>query len=59
MMYDAEGRVASVLELDVAGGLVQTIHALVNPDKLSHLGQVSPLARLPKSRPTGHPGPEG
>jgi RNA polymerase sigma-70 factor (ECF subfamily) len=48
VMYDAEGRVASVLELDVAGGVVQTIHAVVNPDKLSHLGPVSNLARLPK-----------
>ena len=41
MLYDAEGRVVSVLELDVAGGVVQAMHAVVNPDKLGHLGPVS------------------
>jgi RNA polymerase sigma factor (sigma-70 family) len=46
--YDAEGRVVSVFALDVAGGLVQAIRAVVNPDKLGHLGPVSDLARLPE-----------
>jgi RNA polymerase sigma factor (sigma-70 family) len=45
--YDAAGRVVSVFALDVAGGLVQAIRAVVNPDKLGHLGPVSDLARLP------------
>jgi RNA polymerase sigma factor (sigma-70 family) len=48
VMYDAEGRVVSVVELDVADGVVQSIHAVVNPDKLGHLGPVSDLARLPE-----------
>jgi len=46
--HDAEGRVVSVFALDVAGGLVQAIRAVVNPDKLGHLGPVSDLARLPE-----------
>lgn len=48
VMYDADGRVLSVLELDVAGGVVQTIRGVVNPDKLGHLGPVSDVARLPE-----------
>jgi RNA polymerase sigma-70 factor (ECF subfamily) len=50
VLYDAEGRVVSVLELDVAGGVVQAMHAVVNPDKLGHLGPVSDVARRPERR---------
>jgi RNA polymerase sigma factor (sigma-70 family) len=46
--YDAEGRVVSVIELDVADGVVQTIHSVVNPDKLGHLGPVSDVALRPE-----------
>jgi RNA polymerase sigma-70 factor (ECF subfamily) len=48
VMYDAEGRVFCVMELDVADGVVQAIRAVVNPDKLGHLGPVSDVARLPE-----------
>jgi RNA polymerase sigma-70 factor (ECF subfamily) len=48
--YDAAGRVFAVFELDLAGGVVQAIRAVVNPDKLAHLGPVSDVARLPGSR---------
>jgi len=47
--YDDQGRVVSVFALDVGGGLVQAVRAVVNPDKLGHLGPVSDLARLPGS----------
>ena len=52
VLYDAEGRVVSVMELDTVpngdgDGVIQTIHAVVNPDKLGHLGPVSDVARLP------------
>jgi RNA polymerase sigma-70 factor (ECF subfamily) len=43
--YDAAGRVISVQELDIADGVVQAIHFVVNPDKLGHLGPVSDVAR--------------
>ena len=48
VMYDAAGRVVGVVELDVADGVVQTIRAVVNPDKLRHIGPVSDAARLPE-----------
>jgi RNA polymerase sigma-70 factor (ECF subfamily) len=47
VMYDREGRVVGVIELDVADGVVQTIRCVVNPDKLGHIGPVSDVARLP------------
>jgi hypothetical protein len=50
VMYDAEGRVFSVIELDVADGVVQAIQGVVNPDKLGHIGPVSDLARLPEEK---------
>jgi RNA polymerase sigma-70 factor (TIGR02957 family) len=43
VVYDVEGRVASVFALDIADGLVQAIRSVVNPDKLQHLGPTSDL----------------
>jgi RNA polymerase sigma factor (sigma-70 family) len=48
--YDAAGRVFTVFELEVAGGVVQAIRAVVNPDKLRHIGPVSDVARLPEQK---------
>jgi RNA polymerase sigma-70 factor (TIGR02957 family) len=48
VLYDAAGRVAGVVELDIADGVVQTIRGVVNPDKLRHLGPVSDVARRPE-----------
>jgi ketosteroid isomerase-like protein len=45
--YDAEGRVVNVFALEIAGGTVQAIRSVVNPDKLGHLGPVSDVARIP------------
>jgi RNA polymerase sigma-70 factor (TIGR02957 family) len=50
VVYDAEGRVVTVVELDVADGVVQAVHAVVNPDKLRHLGPVSDLPRRPEKK---------
>ncbi|HEX6683611.1 MAG TPA: RNA polymerase sigma factor SigJ [Candidatus Limnocylindrales bacterium] len=47
VMYDAEGRVLGVVGLDIAGGVVQAILSVANPDKLGHLGPVSDAALLP------------
>jgi RNA polymerase sigma-70 factor (TIGR02957 family) len=46
VLYDADDRVISVIELDIADGIVQAIHAVINPDKLGHLGPVSDVALL-------------
>ncbi len=44
--HDGRGQVVSVLSLEVLGGVVQTVRAIVNPDKLQHLGAVSDLLRI-------------
>jgi RNA polymerase sigma factor (sigma-70 family) len=65
VLYDADGRVVSVIELETGpnghgSDVVQAMHAVVNPDKLAHLGPVSDVARLPESRPLpGGPAADG
>ena len=44
---DRDGRLVTVAGLDIAGGRVQRVHSIVNPDKLGHLGEVSDLALRP------------
>jgi RNA polymerase sigma-70 factor (TIGR02957 family) len=46
MTFDAEGRLISVMALDVADGQIQGIRSIVNPDKLQHLGPVADAAAL-------------
>ena len=46
MFLDAEGRVGSVMSVDVADGLVQAIRGVTNPDKLAHLGPVADVRRV-------------
>jgi RNA polymerase sigma factor (sigma-70 family) len=46
LLFDREGRVAGVMILDVADGQVQGVSAIVNPDKLGHLGPVADLRAL-------------
>ena len=43
---DAGRRLISVLALEIAGGRVQAISSVVNPDKLRHLGPVADLTEL-------------
>jgi len=38
MAFDAAGQLWGVLVLDIADGHIQAVRALVNPDKLRHLG---------------------
>ncbi len=45
-MLDGDGRVISVLALEIAGGQIQGISSIVNPDKLAHLGRVADLRVL-------------
>jgi RNA polymerase sigma-70 factor, ECF subfamily len=37
VLLDPDGRLVVVLSLDIADGLVQTVRAVSNPDKLRHL----------------------
>jgi RNA polymerase sigma-70 factor (ECF subfamily) len=43
---DTQGKVVSVLSLEVLDGVVQSVRGVVNPDKLQHLGVVSDLLRI-------------
>lgn len=43
---DAEGKVVSVLSVEVRDGVIQTLRSVVNPDKLRHLGPVSNFLRV-------------
>jgi RNA polymerase sigma-70 factor, ECF subfamily len=46
LAFDPEGRVLSVLVLEIAGDRVQTVRSVVNPDKLHHLGPVGDINAL-------------
>jgi RNA polymerase sigma-70 factor (ECF subfamily) len=43
---DSDGKVISVLALDIAGGQIQTIRSIVNPEKLGHLGPLGDVSAL-------------
>ena len=47
---DPDGRIISVLSLDVADGQIQGISSVVNPDKLRHIGEPGDLGSLIKRR---------
>jgi RNA polymerase sigma-70 factor (ECF subfamily) len=50
--FDADGRLVNVLALDIDGGVIQSVRAIINPDKLTHLGlPVSDLARIKPREP--------
>jgi RNA polymerase sigma-70 factor (ECF subfamily) len=50
MLIDAQDRPAGVMGLDIADGQIQTIHSIVNPDKLRHIHRVSDLGLLWEGR---------
>ena len=50
LFFDREGRLVSVLILDIAGGRIQAMSAIANPDKLRHLGPVADVAALLRRR---------
>jgi RNA polymerase sigma-70 factor (TIGR02957 family) len=44
---DAEGRLINVMAFEIAGGQVQAIRSVINPEKLGHLGfTLSPIAHV-------------
>jgi RNA polymerase sigma-70 factor (TIGR02957 family) len=50
LFFDREGRLLSVMTLDVAEGQIQGVSAIANPDKLRHLGPVGDLRALLRER---------
>jgi ketosteroid isomerase-like protein len=50
LFLDREGRLISVMILDVAEGQIQGVSAIINPDKLRHLGPLADLGALRRER---------
>jgi RNA polymerase sigma-70 factor (ECF subfamily) len=44
-----DGKLISVMTIDVADGLVQTVRSVINPDKLRHLGPVADVRALARA----------
>jgi RNA polymerase sigma-70 factor (TIGR02957 family) len=49
LILDPQQRLIGVWALDIAGGQITSISGIVNPDKLTHLGQVADLSSLLRS----------
>jgi RNA polymerase sigma-70 factor (TIGR02957 family) len=49
LYLDAQQRLIAVVALEMAAGQITSINAIVNPDKLSHLGPVGDFASLLRS----------
>jgi RNA polymerase sigma-70 factor (TIGR02957 family) len=50
LFIDPEGRLISVMILDVAEGQIQDVSSIINPDKLRHLGPLADLDALLRER---------
>jgi RNA polymerase sigma-70 factor (ECF subfamily) len=60
LCLDAHQRLIAVVALDIAGGQITGINAIVNPDKLTHLGPVGDFTSLVRSaRPASRRGGAG
>jgi RNA polymerase sigma-70 factor (TIGR02957 family) len=46
LFLDAQQRLIAVVALEIAAGQISSIHAIVNPDKLAHLGPVGDFGSL-------------
>ncbi len=49
LLLDGEGRLIGVWTLEIAGGRIQRVNSIVNPEKLAHLGPVADLGALLRS----------
>jgi len=47
---DADGRLVNVVGIDIAGGRVERIHSMLNPEKFGHLGPLSDVALRPSAQ---------
>jgi RNA polymerase sigma-70 factor (ECF subfamily) len=54
LFVDAQQRVVAVCALDIAGGHITSISAIVNPDKLAHLGRTGDLSSLLRTQEPGN-----
>jgi RNA polymerase sigma-70 factor (ECF subfamily) len=54
LYLDEQDRLISVVALDIGGGQIRSINAIVNPDKLEHLGPVGDLRSVLPTRSPGN-----
>ncbi|MDQ1725484.1 MAG: hypothetical protein QOG52_2512 [Frankiaceae bacterium] len=54
---DPDGRLINVIVLDIVDGSVQAVRSVINPDKLAHLGPLSPIGRRSKRQQWNADGP--
>jgi RNA polymerase sigma-70 factor (TIGR02957 family) len=52
LLFDGEGKLITVMILDVAEGQIQGVSSIVNPDKLQHLGPPADVSALLRRRRT-------
>jgi RNA polymerase sigma-70 factor (TIGR02957 family) len=50
LFFDGEGRLISVMSLEIAEGQIQAVSSIANPDKLRHLGPLADLGTLLRER---------
>jgi RNA polymerase sigma-70 factor (TIGR02957 family) len=55
LLFDREGKLIGVAILDIAEGQIQRVSAIVNPDKLRHLGPVADMRALLRERSAAAP----
>ncbi|WP_328639306.1 RNA polymerase sigma-70 factor [Streptomyces canus] len=55
IFYDRDGKVLHTLALDILDGRIQTIRAVINPDKLGHVGPVADAWAIHREVQAGRP----
>src|SRR5262245_39115028 len=58
LYIDGQQRLVAVMAVEIADGQITKINAIVNPDKLAHLGPVGDFTALVQSRAPGRPAVE-
>lgn len=51
LLLAGDGRLLAVWALEIAGGQIQSVSSIVNPEKLAHLGPVADLGAVLRARP--------
>jgi hypothetical protein len=60
LLLDNAGKLIGVMALDIAGGQIQAVRSIVNPDKLRHIGSIGDLRGiLAKKEPERHDDTQG
>ena len=52
-VLDPAGRLVNIVALDIADGLVQAVRAIINPEKLAHVGPLADARRLLRESRSG------